>query len=230
LADDPEIGAAASTITGALRASPAIGSRPKRTDEFRRIERSEQVASRSTGGVSMRKVVLYELLSLDGVAEGPDKFVTDWDEAMEANLAAVIATQDAVVLGRRSYDDWSEFWPGSEIQPFATFINDVAKYVASSTPLGRQWHNATAIEGPLVQFVQDLKNSSGGDIGVHASISVAQALLASGTIDEVRLVVAPAIAGCGRRFWDGLPPIRLESLRSATSPRGYLLADYRIAR
>lgn len=178
----------------------------------------------------MRKVVLYELLSLDGVAEGPDTFFSDWDEAMEANLAAVIATQDAVILGRRSYDEWAEFWPGSAIEPFATFINDVAKYVASSTPLGRQWHNATAIEGGLVQFVQHLKHSSGGDIGVHASISVAQALLAADAIDEVRLVVAPAIAGRGRRLLDGLPPMRLESLRSATSPRGYLLADYRIAR
>jgi len=178
----------------------------------------------------MRKVVLYQLLSLDGVAEDPDKFVTDWDEAMEANLAAVIATQDAVILGRRSYDEWSEFWPGSEIEPFATFINGVAKYVASSTPLGRQWHNATVTEGGLVQFVQNLKNSSGGDIGVHASISVAQALLAADAVDEVRLVVAPAIAGHGRRLLDGLPPIRLESLRSATSPRGYLLADYRISR
>jgi hypothetical protein len=57
----------------------------------------------------MRKVVLYELLSLNGVAEDPGKFVIDWDEAMDANLAAVIATQDAVILGRRSYDEWSEF-------------------------------------------------------------------------------------------------------------------------
>jgi dihydrofolate reductase len=178
----------------------------------------------------MRKLVLYELLSLDGVAEDPDGFFSDWDEAMDANLAAVIATQDAVILGRRSYDEWSEYWPDSEIEPFATFINDVAKYVASSTPLGRQWHNATAIEGGLVEFVHKLKKSSGGDIGVHASISVAQALLAADAIDEVRLVVAPAIAGRGRRLLDGLPPIRLESLRSATSPSGYLLADYRISR
>ncbi len=178
----------------------------------------------------MRKAVLYELLSLDGVAEGPDKVFIDWDEAMDANLAAVIATQDAVILGRRSYDEWSGFWPGSEIEPFATFINGVAKYVASSTPLGREWHNATAIEGGLVEFVQHLKNSSGGDIGVHASISVAQALLAADAIDEVRLVVAPAIVGRGRRLLDGLPPVRLEPLRSAMSPSGYLLADYRISR
>jgi dihydrofolate reductase len=82
----------------------------------------------------------------------------------------------------------------------------------------------------LVEFVQNLKNSSGGDIGVHASITIAQALLAADAIDELRLVVAPAIAGRGRRLLEGLPPVRLESLRSAMSPRGYLLAYYRISR
>jgi dihydrofolate reductase len=178
----------------------------------------------------MRKVVVYELLSLDGVAEAPDKFFLDWDGAMDANLASVIATQDAVILGRRSYDEWSEFWPGSDIEPFATFINGVAKHVASSTPLGRPWQHATAIEGGLVPFVLALKESSGGDIGVHASISVAQALLAGDAVDEVRLVIPPAILGRGRRLLEGLPPLRLESLRSATAPSGYLLADYRILR
>ena len=71
----------------------------------------------------MRKIVVYELLSLDGVAEDPDRFFADWDDAMEANLAAVIATQDAVILGRRSYTEWAQFWPGRQIQPFAAFIN-----------------------------------------------------------------------------------------------------------
>jgi dihydrofolate reductase len=83
----------------------------------------------------VRKVVVYELLSLDGVAEDPDGFIADWDDAMDANLAAVIATQDAVILGRRSYTEWAQFWPSSQIQPFATFINGVTKYVATSTPL-----------------------------------------------------------------------------------------------
>ena len=178
----------------------------------------------------MRKVVLTELLSLDGVAEDPYKFFFDWDEVVDANGEAIIATQDAVILGRHSYDDWSEIWPDSEIEPFATFINKVPKYVATSTPLEGQWHDATAIEGGLVEFVQDLKNSSGGDIGVHASISVAQALLAADAVDEVRLTVAPAIAGRGRRLLDGLPQIRLELLRSVTSPSGYLLTDYRVCR
>jgi len=178
----------------------------------------------------MRKVVLSEFLSLDGVAEAPNTFVTDWDDEVDAYGAEVIASQDAVILGRRSYDEWSEFWPDSEIEPFATFINDVPKYVATSTPLSREWHRTTAIEGGLVEFVQDLKNSSGGDVGVHASISVAQSLLAAGAIDEIRLAVAPAIAGRGRRLLDGLPPIRLEVVRGVTSPTGYLLVQYRVSR
>ena len=176
----------------------------------------------------MRKIVVYELLSLDGVAEDPDAFFTDWDDAMDANLAAVVATQDAVILGRRSYTEWSQFWPGSEIQPFATFINGVTKYVATSTPLDRDWANATVLEGRLVECVRDLKQQRGGDIGVHASISVAQSLLAADVVDELRLVIAPRIAGRGRRLLDGLPSIQLESIRSEMSPTGYLLVDYRV--
>jgi dihydrofolate reductase len=178
----------------------------------------------------MRKVVLTQFLSLDGVAEDADKFIVGWDEVVDGHGVDIIATQDAVILGRRSYDEWSEFWPDSDIEPFATFINKVPKYIATSTPLERQWNNATAIEGELPQFVRELKNSTGGDIGVHASISVAQALLAADVIDEIRLAIAPVIAGRGRRLLDGLPPIRLEPIHSETTPSGYLLADYRIAR
>jgi dihydrofolate reductase len=176
----------------------------------------------------MRKVVAYELSSLDGVAEAPDEFITGWDDVMDANLAALIATQDAVILGRRSYDEWAAFWPGSEIQPFATFINGVPKYVATSTPLQREWANTTVIDGDLVEFVRDLKDRPGGDIGVHASMSVARTLLAAGVVDELRLVIAPIIAGSGRRLLDGLRSIRLETIRSATSPSGHLLVDYRV--
>jgi dihydrofolate reductase len=178
----------------------------------------------------VRKIVVYELLSLDGVAEDPDGFITDWDDAMDANLGAVIATQDAVILGRRSYTEWAQFWPSSQIEPFATFINGVAKYVATSTPLDRDWANATALDGGLVEFVRDLKRQRGGDVGVHASISVAQALLAAGVVDELRLVIAPRIAGRGRRLLEGLPTIALESIRSQTSPTGHLLVDYRVSR
>jgi dihydrofolate reductase len=108
--------------------------------------------------LNVRKVVAYELLSLDGVADKPDRFFADWDDAMEANLGAVIAAQDSVILGRRSYEEWAEFWPGSDIEPFATFINGLAKYVATSTPLDRKWANTTVVDVELVEFVRDLRN------------------------------------------------------------------------
>jgi len=179
--------------------------------------------------VTVRKIVVYELLSLDGVAEAPDTFF-GWDDALDARLAAVIATQDAVILGRRSYDEWAPYWPTSEIEPFATFINGVAKHVATSSPLDQDWAEATAIDGGLVEFVRDLKQQDGGDVGVHASISVAQALLAAGVVDELKLSVAPAIAGRGRRLLDGVPAIKLESTWSETSPTGHLLVYYRVTR
>jgi dihydrofolate reductase len=178
----------------------------------------------------MRKVVTYELLSLDGVAEDPDRFFTEWDGAMDANLASVIAAQDAVILGRRSYDEWADFWPGSEIQPFASFINAVSKYVATSKPLEREWTNSRVIDGELVDFVRQLKGQVGGDIGVHASMSVARSLLAAEVVDELRLVIAPTIAESGQRLFDGLPPTRFDLIRGTTSPSGHLLVDYRVVR
>jgi dihydrofolate reductase len=177
----------------------------------------------------MRKIVVYELVSLDGVAEDPDAFITEWDSAMDANLEDVIGTQDTVILGRRSFDEWSGFWPTSEIEPFATFINGTTKHIATSAPLDHDWAKSEAIEGDLVEYARRLKDGPGGDIGVHASIRVAQALLAGGVVDELRLVIAPRIQGSGRRLFDGLESIKLEAIRSQLSQDGYLLVDYRVA-
>jgi dihydrofolate reductase len=182
----------------------------------------------NSAGPTPRKVVAGYFVSLDGVAEAPDRFFTAWDDETDASGAELIADQDAVVLGRRSYDEWAEFWPGSEIEPFASFINAVPKYVATSTPLEREWTNSRVIDGGLVDFVRHLKGRPGGDIGVHASISVTRTLLAAGLVDELRLVIAPTIAGSGQRLFEGLPPIRLETIRGAASSRGHLLVDYRV--
>jgi dihydrofolate reductase len=178
----------------------------------------------------MRKVVAYELLSLDGVAEDPDSFINEWDPAMDANLAAVIAEQDAVILGRGSYEEWARFWPTSDIEPFATFINGVQKYVATSAPLGSDWANATRIDGDLTEFVDGLRNQPGAEIGVHASISLTGSMLAAGLIDELKLVIAPTIAGAGRRLLDGVPASRLQLVGAESSPSGHLLATYHVLR
>jgi dihydrofolate reductase len=176
----------------------------------------------------VRKVVAYELLSLDGVAEDPNEFITDWDDAMHENLGRVIAAQDTVLLGRRTYDDWAEFWPTSDIEPFAGFINGVEKWVVTSTKPREAWANATVVDGSLAEFVTELKQQSGNDIGVHGSIALTQSLLEQGLVDELRLVIAPALQLNGRKlFAKGLPG-RLTLTRNVTSPSGYLLLDFQV--
>jgi dihydrofolate reductase len=174
----------------------------------------------------MRKVVVYELLSLDGVAENPDEFITDFDTVMRENLGRVIATQDTVLLGRRTYDDWAAFWPTSDIQPFASFINRVEKVVVSSMTGEPTWANTTVIQGGLPEFVTELKGRSGGDIGVHGSVALAQSLLEGDLVDELRLVIAPALHVHGRKLFGGGTPRRLTLTRNIVSPSGYLLLDF----
>jgi dihydrofolate reductase len=176
----------------------------------------------------MRKVVAYELLSLDGVAEQPIEFVTDFDDVMRENLGGVIATQDTVLLGRRTYDDWAGFWPASDNEPFASFINGVQKFVATSTPPEQNWANTSLVEGSLPGFVTELKRQPGADIGVHGSIALTQSLLHEGLVDELRLVIAPALHIHGRRLFDGVVPRRLSLTRNVTSPTGYMLVDFLI--
>lgn len=175
----------------------------------------------------MRKVVAYELLSLDGVAEQPDAFFLEFDEVMRENLRRVIATQDVVLLGRRTYDEWARYWPPSDIEPFSSFINSTQKYVATSTPVEQSWENAAVIGGDVTKFVTELKREPGGDIGVHGSITLTQSLLEDGLIDELRLVVAPFIQMNGRKLFDRGAPKRLSLTRNITSPSGSLLVDLR---
>ena len=176
-----------------------------------------------------RKVVAAYFLSLDGVAEAPDQFLTTWDDETDASGERLIATQDAVVLGRRTYDEWAGFWPGSEIQPFADFINAVPKYVATSSPLDGGWAGSHVIDGDLVDVVRQLKSQPGGDIGIHGSISVTQALLAAGVVDELRFV-----GRADHRRERATPARRVASHPARDDPRrplgsGNLLVDYRVA-
>jgi dihydrofolate reductase len=177
----------------------------------------------------VRKLVAYYLVSLDGVAEDPFDFIPEWDETLEDNLGRTTSTQDAVVLGRRTYDEWAAFWPG-KLAPFSGFINPVKKYVATSTPLTDQWINASVIDDDLATFVGQLKGQNGGDIGVHGSISLTQTLLDAELVDELRLVVAPAVHMHGRKLFDGTVARQFLLARCETSPGGFLMVDYQMRR
>jgi dihydrofolate reductase len=177
----------------------------------------------------MRAVTLYTLLSLDGVAEEPGNWLFDMDETARANLGRVIARQDDVLLGRGTYDYWAGYWPTSDVQPFADFVNGTPKHVFTSRPLEPEWAGTTVVRTPAAEYVRDLKAGYGGDIGVHGSIALARSLVAAGLVDELHLVVAPTLAGSGRRLFDGGHALRRAELLSAEStPAGLLLLDYRL--
>jgi dihydrofolate reductase len=164
---------------------------------------------------------------LDGVAETPNDFILHFDDVMEENLRQVISAQDTVLLGRTMYDEWSEFWPKSDIEPFASFINGVSKYVVTSTQPLRSWTNASVAEGSVAELVARLKSQSGGDIGVHGSVTLSRSLLEQGLVDELRLVIAPSVMVTGRKLFDGTSPQRFEVFSNQTSPTGYVLLGLR---
>ncbi len=179
----------------------------------------------------MRNVVLYHLLALDGVALDDDSdWFTDGGPEMFANLGRVIGSQDDVLLGRVTYDNWADFWSNSDLEPFASFINESPKHVFTSTALDRSWANATAVSTSPAEYVADLKHQPGGDIGIHGSISLASTLLRAGLVDVLELAVAPAVAGQGRRVFDGDDTKQSLQLTDMTSsPAGTLFLTYRRA-
>lgn len=178
----------------------------------------------------MRALVLYTLLSIDGVAEEPGDWMFDVDQEVFDNLADVIRQQDTVLLGRATYDYWVDHWPTSEVEPFAGFINSTTKHVFTSTPLLTPWAQTQAVAIPPQEYVAALKREPGGDVGVHGSLTLAQALLGAGLVDELRLVVAPTLAGRGRRLFDVLPaPRRLHLVEQKRSSGGNLLLRYRVS-
>ena len=187
----------------------------------------------------MRKVVLYTLMSLDGAVDDPNAYFTpgerpnqppEFDSVMDDNERKIIEAQDAVLLGRHMYDEWARFWPAVENQPFADFINQVKKYVVTSTPLSYEWQNSEPVTEPVADLVRRLKDQPGGDIGVHGSIQLAQFLLRAGLVDELQLVVGPAFGFGGRRLFASADDARrLELLSAVPTPSGSVLLAYRVA-
>jgi dihydrofolate reductase len=187
----------------------------------------------------MRKLVLYTLTSVDGAVDDPRRYFANNDPTVESAPvldqvmvdleAQLIGSQDTVLLGRNMYEEWSRYWPTSDEQPFADFINSGKKYVVTSTPLTNSWANAEAVAGPIADIVRDLKALPGRDIGVHGSVTLAQSLLAAGLVDELQLAVGPVLDPKGRRLFEGLDDLRRLALVSATpTPGGTVWLTYHV--
>jgi dihydrofolate reductase len=194
----------------------------------------------STGlkGLDVPDIVLYTLVSLDGATEDPHRYFPEtgngsgapvFDDDLARHEAEMLDRQTAVLLGRHTYDQWSRYWPSSDEQPFADFINAVPKFVVTSTPLAGEWANARRVSGPLAEVVAEVKAHAAGDIGVHASITLARALLAADLVDELCLAVGRVLDPVGPRLFAGLPErVELNLVEAAPTSSGSLWLRYRL--
>ncbi|MCI4365119.1 MAG: dihydrofolate reductase family protein [Thermoplasmata archaeon] len=181
-----------------------------------------------------RTVVANTILTLDGVA----KFDTVQaaimeliDEQVEGAFTSKIAEEDAMLLGRKTYEEWLQFWPESDIEPFASHINGVPKYVVSRTLKSVTWPTkgkAHLLSGDLRDGVLALKNQPGRNIGVHGSPTLVGSLIKANVLDLLRLAIFPVVAGRGARlFEDGFPPERFQLVDSLTSKSGVAVLTYK---
>jgi len=176
----------------------------------------------------MRKIIAQLLYSLDGVVESPEKWVFDLvDEEAGGFVDQLTDRQDAVLLGRKTYDAWSEYWPTSD-DGFAPFINNVQKYIISTSLEAVDWQNATLVNKNIYENIAKLKEKPGKDIGIHGSITLVRSLLEEGLIDELALIVFPVMAGEGERLGEGLAKKHMLQLAHVErTQKGVLLLSYR---
>jgi dihydrofolate reductase len=158
----------------------------------------------------MGKIVVTEFVSLDGVMEDPggseDFKYGGWtfqiDRGEEGDRFKLDETMDteALLLGRKTYEGFAEAWPQRDGE-FADKFNNMPKYVVSSTLKDPDWNNTTVIEGDVAEAVSKLRDELDGDIVVHGSAQLAQALIENGLVDELRLMVFPVVLGSGKRLF-----------------------------
>ena len=158
----------------------------------------------------MGKIVVTEFVSLDGVMEDPggsESFehggwsfeISRGEEGDKFKLDEVFSS-DALLLGRVTFEGFADAWPSREGE-FADKFNTMPKYVVSSTLEEPGWSNSTVLKGDLAEEVAKLKDAHEGDVVVHGSAQLAQALLEQDLVDELRLMVFPVVLGTGKRLF-----------------------------
>jgi dihydrofolate reductase len=158
----------------------------------------------------MGRIVVTEFVSLDGVMEAPgggeDYKHGGWtfeisrgEEGDKFKLDETMASE-ALLLGRRTYEGFAAAWPSREGE-FADKFNSMPKYVVSSSLKDPDWSNTTVLDGELADDVARLKEQHDGDIVVHGSAQLVQALLENDLVDELRLMVFPVVLGTGKTLF-----------------------------
>ena len=153
----------------------------------------------------MRKLILWDMLSLDGYFEGPGKGDIDWfrfDDELERYITELQAAADTLLFGRVTYEGMAAYWPTAEGQ-IADFMNSVPKVVFSRTLEKADWNNTTLVKENAPEVVAKLKQQPGGDIFVFGSADFAATLIERGLVDEFRFGINPVLLGSGVPFFKG---------------------------
>ena len=176
----------------------------------------------------MRKIVSGLFISLDGVIEAPNDWTGPWfNPELGQAVGSFIAAQDAMLLGRVSYDEFAAYWP-QQTGDMADTMNGTVKYVVSGTLKSAEWQNSTLIPAAsAIAEIAELKQRPGKTIGMTGSATLVSSLLREGLLDELHLFVFPVVLGSGKRLFaapgDKLP---LKLINSATFDTGVLHLTY----
>jgi dihydrofolate reductase len=182
----------------------------------------------------MRKLRIFEHISLDGVIEHDDGYAYGaWTVPYRspAGLKAVMeaySTDFDLLLGRRTYDFWAGFWPKAGNSPMADRLNAATKYVATHRPESLGWGPVGILGADVMAGIRELKATDGPDLIVCGSSTLTSALLGQGLVDEVVLFVYPVLLGRGKRLLsDGVDARELALVSTQATPTGVLINTYR---
>jgi len=187
----------------------------------------------------MRKLKIIEHVSLDGViqhsADDGDFPYRDWTAPYRtpAGRDAVLAAYGErfdLLLGRRTYDIWSGFWPKAPSSPMADRLNAATKFVATHRPESLEWSPFEGIGPDIVEGIRRIKSEDGRDLILSGSSTLTSTVLEHGLADEVVLIVSPVLLGTGKRFFaEGTPARSLVLASTLATPSGVILSAYKDA-
>ena len=186
----------------------------------------------------MRKLKIMAHISLDGVIQtsGEDGFpYADWTvpyrtPAGRDELLAAHGGRFDLLLGRRTYDMWSGFWPKAPSSPMADGLNAATKYVVTRRPESLEWGPFEGLGPDIVEGVRRIKSQAGPNLILWGSSTLTSTLLEHGLADEVLLVVYPVLLGTGKRFFaEGTPPRSFDLVTTKAMPSGIILSAYKVA-
>ena len=186
----------------------------------------------------MRNIRIFEHISLDGVIQSSaeDNFpYANWTTPYRtpAGLATLVEKYGDhydLLLGRRTYDIWSNFWPTAPSNPMSDRLNAATKYVVTHRPDGLQWGPVVAVGPDIVAGVGQLTATDGADLILCGSSTLTSTLLENGLADEITLIVYPVFVGTGKRFFAEGTPARSLTLESTQAlPTGVVVNSYKLA-